>query len=194
MRALDPSLIAVEPYKELPVDRSGFIGPVPVVAGMEACDNFGALHGAQAVHPQLRACHSGLPGLPAQLPFGYQALADPAIRRMVEKVLSESRAGIVADYGRRRRWLDRHAVDLLHRLRQPRPGRYHLPAWDATRRASSARTTGWSVRRAGRKSRIKPEAISWGIAAALQFNPAEDPLAAALQKRLAQDRSEGYPG
>ena len=29
LRAEDPSLILVEPYKELPVDRDAFVGPIP---------------------------------------------------------------------------------------------------------------------------------------------------------------------
>ena len=42
MRAADPTLIVVEPYKELPVDRAGLGRPVPAIVGMEPCDNFAA--------------------------------------------------------------------------------------------------------------------------------------------------------
>ena len=34
LRAQDPSLIMVEPYKELPVDRDGFVGEPPPIVGM----------------------------------------------------------------------------------------------------------------------------------------------------------------
>ncbi|MCS7062285.1 MAG: mannitol-1-phosphate 5-dehydrogenase, partial [Anaerolineae bacterium] len=34
LRAQDPSLIVVEPYKELPVDRNSFVGQPPVIVGM----------------------------------------------------------------------------------------------------------------------------------------------------------------
>ena len=42
LRQQDPSLVIVEPYKELPVDRAGFVGTIPDIVGMQACDNFGA--------------------------------------------------------------------------------------------------------------------------------------------------------
>ena len=42
MRAQDPRLIAVEPYKELPVDRAAFRGAIPEIVGMQPCDNFPA--------------------------------------------------------------------------------------------------------------------------------------------------------
>ncbi len=51
MRAEDPRLIRVEPYKELPVERVAFIGPIPGIVGMEPCDNFKALYRPQAVYP-----------------------------------------------------------------------------------------------------------------------------------------------
>ncbi len=63
LRDIDPTLIIVEPYKELPVDRAAWIGPVPPVVGLEPCDNFPAYTSAQALHPQLRARGAGLPWL-----------------------------------------------------------------------------------------------------------------------------------
>ncbi len=42
LRAADPTLILVEPYKVLPVDRAGWLGPAPQIVGLELCDNFPA--------------------------------------------------------------------------------------------------------------------------------------------------------
>ena len=67
LRAEDPSLIVVEPYKELPVDRDAFVGPIPEIVGMIPYAPVRVLHRAQAVHPQRRPRHARLPGLPEGL-------------------------------------------------------------------------------------------------------------------------------
>ncbi len=186
MRAHDPSLVAVEPYKELPVDRRGFIGPIPVISGMEACDNFGAYtarklyihncgHAVLAYLGYLRGCQ-----------YGYQALEDPLVRPFVEKALAESSAGIVAAYGVQPAWLEKHAADLLHRFANRALGDtiFRLGRDPARKLSPDDRLVG--AARLAEKTGIKPDAISWGIAAALKFNPPEDSLALDFQKHLAQ--------
>ena len=39
----------MEPYRELPVDRTGFIGEIPQIEGMIPCDNF-ALYTARKLY------------------------------------------------------------------------------------------------------------------------------------------------
>ncbi len=41
-RAADPTLIVAEPYQLMPVDRNGFVGPIPRIVGMEPRDRFSA--------------------------------------------------------------------------------------------------------------------------------------------------------
>jgi mannitol-1-phosphate 5-dehydrogenase len=186
MRALDPSLIAVEPYKELPVDRRGFTGPIPAISGMEVCDNFGAYtarklyihncgHAVLAYLGYLRGCQ-----------FGYQALEDPLIRPLLEKALAEASAGIVAAYGVQPEWLERHASDLIHRFANRALGdtTFRLGRDPARKLSPDDRLVG--AARLAEKAGIPPVAISWGIAAALQFNPPEDSLAIDFQKHLEQ--------
>ncbi len=186
MRALDPSLIAVEPYKELPVDRRGFTGPIPAISGMEVCDNFGAYtarklyihncgHAVLAYLGYLRGCQ-----------YGYQALEDPLVRPLLEKALAESSAGIVAAYGVQPGWLEKHAADLLHRFANRALGdtTFRLGRDPARKLSPDDRLVG--AARLAEKAGVKPEAISWGIAAALKFNPPEDSLAIDFQKHLAQ--------
>jgi mannitol-1-phosphate 5-dehydrogenase len=186
MRALDPSLIAVEPYKELPVDRRGFIGPIPAISGMEVCDNFGAYtarklyihncgHAVLAYLGYLRGCQ-----------YGYQALEDPLVRPFLEKALAESSAGIVAVYGVQPGWLEKHAADLMHRFANRALGDtiFRLGRDPARKLSPDDRLVG--AARLAEKAGVKPEAISWGIAAALKFNPPEDSLAIDFQKHLEQ--------
>ena len=50
MRAQDPSLIIVEPYKELPVDRDGFVGVPPADRRDDPVRALLLLHRPQALH------------------------------------------------------------------------------------------------------------------------------------------------
>ena len=67
LRAQDPSLIIVEPYKELPVDRAGFVGESPAIVGMMPVRAVRVLHRAETLHPQRGARRAGLSGLPGRL-------------------------------------------------------------------------------------------------------------------------------
>jgi mannitol-1-phosphate 5-dehydrogenase len=186
MRALDPSLIAVEPYKELPVDRRGFTGPIPALTGMEVCDNFGAYTARKLyIHNCGHAVLAYLGYLRGH-EYGYQALEDPLIRPVLERALSESVAGIVAAYGVQAEWLERHAADLIHRFANRALGDtiFRLGRDPARKLSPDDRLVG--AARLVEKAGASPDAIAWGIAAALRFNPPEDNLAADLQKHLAQ--------
>ncbi len=129
MRAEDPTLIVVEPYKELPVDREGLVNPVPAIVGMEPCDNFAAYTARKLyIHNCGHAVLAYL-GYLAGHEYGYQALVDPAIRAQFDAALGqvegEHRRGL-----RRRNGLAGRA----HRrpdppLRQPHPGRHNPASW-----------------------------------------------------------------
>ncbi|MBE0696539.1 MAG: mannitol-1-phosphate 5-dehydrogenase, partial [Anaerolineaceae bacterium] len=88
MRAQDPSLILVEPYRELPVDRHAFIGQIPSIPGMEPCDNFPAYTARKLyIHNCGHAVLAYL-GYLRGYQFGYEALVDPKIRAVLEKALA----------------------------------------------------------------------------------------------------------
>ncbi len=79
LRVEDPSLIVVEPYKELPVDRDAFVGPVPDVVGMVPFAPFEffterKLYVHNAGHATL-----GYLGYLKGYAYGYEALADDEI-------------------------------------------------------------------------------------------------------------------
>ncbi len=185
LRAADPTLIVVEPYKQLPVDRAGLIGPTPQIVGLEACDNFSAYTARKLyIHNCGHAVLAYLGHL-AGHEYGHEALADPAIRPWFDAALAESQAGIVAAHGVDPAWLNAHIADLTRRFANQalgdtvlRLGRDPLRKLGPTDRlvgaARLAEQTGGS-----------PGALTKAIAAAYRFDDARDPLAVALQERLA---------
>ncbi len=187
LRAQDPTLIIVEPYKELPVDRSGFIGPIPAVVGMEPRDNF-ALFTARKLylHNQAHAVLAYL-GYRRGYKLGYEALDDPEVRPILQGALEEAVQGIVARYGVEEAWLRAHVADLLARfanrvLADPilRLGRDPL-----RKLAPEDRLVG--AARVAEDAGITPLNLAWGIAGALRFDAPEDALAGALQARIAAE-------
>jgi mannitol-1-phosphate 5-dehydrogenase len=184
MRAQDPSLIVVEPYKELPVDRSGFCGAIPEVVGMEACDNFAAFTARKLyIHNCGHAVLAYL-GYQKGYEYGYEALVDSDVRPLLERALVESRQGIVAAYNVDGAWLDRHAQELMHRYANRMLGDtiFRLGRDPARKLAPKDRLVG--AARLAEQSGILPEALSLGIAAGYRFTPADDPLAQDLHKRI----------
>ena len=190
LRAQDPTLIIVEPYKELPVDRSGFVAPAPQIVGMQPRDNF-ELFTARKLYLH-NAGHAvlGYLGYRRGHKLGYEALEDGEIRPILSAALEESMRGIVAHYKADESWLRAHVDDLLARfanrvLADPvvRLGR------DPTRKlAPSDRLVG--AARVAEEAGILPLNLAWGIAGALAFDASEDTIAVQLQQRIAAEGVE----
>jgi mannitol-1-phosphate 5-dehydrogenase len=180
----DPSFILVEPYKELPVDQNGFIGQIPDVVGMEPCANFPAYTARKLyVHNCAHAMLAYL-GYMVGYQYGYEALNDSHVRSLLEKALSESCMGIVAEYGANPDWLAAHTRDLLQRFSNKALGDtiFRLGRDPLRKLAPKDRLVG--AARLAEKAGIAPHALSWGIAAGYCFNPSDDPIAVSLQKQL----------
>lgn len=186
MRSADASFIRVEPYKELPVDRAGFVGPVPEVVALEAHDNF-ALYTARKLY--IHNCGHALLayfGYPRGYEYGYEAIVDPAVRRMLDGGLGESVEGIARRFQADRAWLQAHVDDLMSRFANRlladtlfRLGRDPVRKLDPADRLVGAARLAEGI--CG-----PPLYLAWGIAAALVFAAAEDPAAVSLQRRLAE--------
>ena len=185
LRAQGPTLIAAEPYKELPVDRAGFVGPVPEIVGLEPCDNFAAYTARKLYIHNCGHAMLGYLGYLRGHTLGYQALEDPAIRPLFAEALAESSSGIVAAYGVDPAWLETHVTNLVHRFANRALGDtiFRL-ACDPIRKLGPADRLVGAARLAER-AEVKPEALSWGIAAGYCFDDANDPLAVALQQCIA---------
>jgi mannitol-1-phosphate 5-dehydrogenase len=184
MRTADPGLILVEPYKELPVDRSGFVGKIPAVVGMEASDNFGAFTARKLyIHNCGHAVLAYL-GYLKKYEYGWQALLDPSIYAQVRQAVDESKAGIVAHYAALPDWLEAHIQDLLNRFANRKLGDtiFRLGRDPLRKLAPTDRLVG--AARLAEEAGLQPRAIARGIAAALRFNPSDDPIAQELQKMI----------
>ncbi len=190
MRAQDPSLIRVEPYQELPVDRSGFVGPIPSIVAMEPCEDFGAYTARKLyVHNCGHAVLAYL-GYLEGYSYGYEALADPAIEATLDRAWAESIAGQVAHYGVEAAWLQAHAADLRRRFANRALGDTILRLGrDPVRKLGPSDRLVAPARLAEQAGTV-PRALSRAIAAAFHFDPPGDPIAVDLQQRLASQGIE----
>ena len=188
--AQDPTFIIVEPYKELPVDRSGFIGEIPQVVGMEPCGDF-ALYVARKLYLH-NAGHAllGYLGYRRGYELGYNALEDPKIRPILDAALDESIKGIMAQYGAEESWLREHVADLMARFANRALADPILRlARDPLRKlAPSDRLVGaarCAQRASAETAGMVPVNLAWGIAGGLAFDAPQDQMAVELQKRIA---------
>ena len=190
MRAQDIGWIKVEPYKELPVKRSGFVGPIPDIVAMTPYDDFDVF-GARKLY--VHNCGHALMSYVAYqrgYEYAYEALEDNEIRSFMLAGLRESVDGICAKYKADRAWLYAHVDDLLKRFANRSLGDtvYRLGRDPIRKLAAEDRLVGaanLAVEGGG-----KPVHLAWGIAAALLFNPADDPSAPALQAKIKENGVE----
>jgi mannitol-1-phosphate 5-dehydrogenase len=184
LRAQDPSLIVVEPYKELPVDRAGFAGDIPRIVGMQPCDNFAAYTARKLYIHNCGHAVLGYLGYLAGYEYGFQALADGEIRVQVEQALAESKMGVVCAYGVEADWLDEHIADLLHRFGNRALGDTNFRLGRDPLRKLGPADRLVSPARLAEQAGVRPEALSLGIAAGYCFDHPEDSLAGELQQRI----------
>jgi len=190
LRAQDPSLIIVEPYKELPVDRHAFVGGIPKIVGMEICDNFRAYTARKLYIHNAGHAVLGYLGHLRGYTYGYEALEDPEIQVAVRAAMTESRDGIAVSHGVEGEWLDQHIDDLLHRFGNRVLGDTNFRlARDPIRKLGPAdRLVG--AARLAEQADLQVRALSHGIAAGYCFDHPQDPLAGELQRRIVQDGFE----
>jgi len=184
LRAQDPTLIIVEPYKELPVDRSAFVGQIPRVVGMELCDNFQLYTARKLYLHNMGHAVLGYLGYRRGHELGYRALEDPEIRPIFDGAMEESLKGIVAQYGASEEWLRDHVADLTARFanRVLADATFRLARDPLRKLAPSDRLVG--AARASEAAGITPLNLAWAIAGALAFDAPEDPIALELQGRI----------
>ena len=186
MRAEDVSLVRVEAYKELPVDRKGFVGAIPEITAMTAYDEFEVFTARKLYIHNCGHALMAYAGFQRGYEFGYEAMADAEVRNFMQAGLRESAAAICAAFKADPAWLNAHVDDLMLRFNNRMLGdRIFRLGKDPIRKlALEDRLTGAAKLAADQG--LTPSNLAWGMAEALRFNPADDPAAQALQKRIAE--------
>lgn len=187
----DPLSIAVEPYGVLPVDSEGFRGPIPAITGLEPMAPFSAM-GRRKLY-----IHNAGHAAAAYLGYlrGYEILADAmkdaAVRLYTEGAMVESAEAIEKADGVDRTVLKTSVSELVHRFSNRALG-------DTARRVGKdpSRKLQGDDRLIGAglfalAQGIEPHALGLATAAAIRYDPADDPGAQHVQGIF---RSEGVAG
>lgn len=190
LRAQDPSLIVVEPYKELPVDAAGFAGPPPVIVGMQPVSPFSfyterKLYLHNAGHAVL-----GYLGYQRGYEYGYEALQDAEIVTAVRGAMAESQQALEQKYGLPAGDITPNREDLIERFYNRALGDtvFRLGRDPVRKLAHNDRLIGAAL--TALEQGVEPVNLIKGIVAALHFDPPEDPPALQLQEQLQRDGLE----
>lgn len=186
-RAADPTLIIAEPYQHLPVDRHGFVGPIPPIVGLEPRDHFDAwVDWKLYIHNAGHAVLAYL-GYRRGYRYGYQALEDPQVGPWSAQAMRESARALVAEHGFDPAQLEADIQDLLRRFaNRALADPISRLARDPLRKLAPADRLVGAATLCLRHG-VTPDALSWGIAAGLAFDDPADPSAVELQRRLEMD-------
>ncbi|MCF7855194.1 MAG: hypothetical protein K9N51_10395 [Candidatus Pacebacteria bacterium] len=184
MQTKDPTLIRVEPYKELPVNASQFVGAIPDIVAMQPENNFSRFTARKLYIHNCGHALLAYGGYLLGYEYGYEALDDPAMQTLVRGGLQESKVGVAKMYGASAEWLQDHIDDLLRRFRNralgdtiARLGR------DPTRKLGAEDRLVGAARLAEEAGAV-PVYLSLGIAAAFFYNADGDPTAPEIQHIL----------
>jgi len=185
VRQQDPALMIAEPYKELPVSREGFVGPIPQIVGLRAEPEFeGWVARKLYLHNAGHAMLAYL-GYLKGLTYGYEALHDADVRPLFDRALDESLHALVAEFGFAESHLRTHVADIVRRLdNQALADTIFRLARDPLRKLGPEdRLVG--AARLALKHGIAPQGLAWGVAAGLSYDDPQDPRAIELQRLLA---------
>lgn len=188
----DPLLIQVEPYHELPVDAAGFRGPIPRIEDLKPFSPFDFyIQRKLFVHNLGHAVTAYLGWL-----YGYErvaaAIAEPRIRDATRSAMLASALALAEHYQINPTELVDHVDDLLYRFANRRLG-------DQVTRVGKD-----PLRKLGPQDRLSgalqfvlkqggdPSPIALGIAAALLFDPADDPDAQSMRQTLADRGADAF--
>lgn len=178
----DPLLVIVEPYKRLPIARSGIKGSFPRIAGIEPKDNFQAYVDRKLYTHNAGHAASAYFGYLKGYEYIYQAMADPQIETAVRVALAETGEALIKKHGLDPTEHQAHIDDLLARFANVALG------------DQVARVGGDPMRKLGSEDRlvggaklameqgIFPAVLCKAIAAALHFNPEGDPSASKVHE------------
>jgi mannitol-1-phosphate 5-dehydrogenase len=190
LRAQDPSLILVEPYKELPVDRDGFIGVPPPIVGMIPFSPFAFFTDRKLYIHNAGHAVLGYLGYLAGYEYGYESLADDEIYLQARGAMEESALALTRKYRPAPGALLANIEDLLHRFGNRALGDTTLRLGrDPVRKlARSDRLVGAALNALAQG--VTPVHLVTGTAAGLRFAHPDDPVAQQVQAQLREQGIE----
>ena len=178
----DPLLVVVEPYKHLPVSKSGIKGEWPEIVGVEPKENFQGYVDRKLYTHNAGHASSAYFGYLKGYEFVYQAVQDPQIDRAVRAVLGETGQALIKKHGFSPEEHQAHIDDLISRFG-------NIALGDQV-----SRVGGDPLRKLGPEDRliggaklaleygVLPANLCKAIAAALHFDPPGDPTAPKVQE------------
>ncbi len=191
LRALDPLLICVEPYADLPVDRHGFKGEIPQLKGLIPYAPFSyCIRRKLFIHNGGHAVCAYL-GWQKGYKYIWQAIADPDVYDATRAFMLASAQALIAEFGESvRADVEANVDDLLARFGNKALG------------DTVARVGGDPARKLRRNDRIigaalycleqgvDPAPIISVVKAALAFDNEADPTASKVQQALREGGAE----
>jgi len=184
LRARDPALIIVEPYKELPVDAAAFVGPLPEIVGLIPASQFSfyterKLYIHNAAHAVL-----GYLGYQQNYQYGYEALLNPQIAAAVKGAMAESQQALERKYRLSSGALSVYIDDIMTRFGNRVLGDtiFRLDRDPIRKLAHNDRLIGAAL--SALEQGVEPKNLVQGIVAAFRFDPPDDPVAVQLQHQL----------
>ena len=190
LQKLDPLLLLVEEYQELPVNKKGFVGDIPTIKNMYPEDNFGSFVDRKFyIHNASHAVTAYL-GYLRGYEYIWQAICDFQIRTLVVGALEEAKQALIARHAMDKQRLEEHIQDILRRYANQVLGDTVVRvAKDPLRKLSpSDRLVG--AARLVEEYGLVPVNLSWGIAAALRYDYPGDKEAVLLQAKLREKGME----
>jgi len=178
----DPLLITAEEYSLLPVDKRGFVGDIPAIDGLQPCDNL------PARQEQKMFTHNTGHSLFAYLGYlkGYkyihEAVRDGCIRDIALGALGESGRALIKKHKIDGHEHQEYVENLLERFN-------NVPLGDTVSRGAKdpIRKLGGEDRLVGAAKlaleySVRPDYLALGIAAAFDYDNAEDEQAITLSQ------------
>ena len=184
LHARDPLLVWTNGYPELPVDRQGFKGAIPPVAGLRPVADMRAEERRKLY--TYNTFHAALAYLGAL--YGYEliaeCMADPSVRDEATAALDEASRALQAEYGFPTEDMARWIEDVICHTDNPALGdtvrRYGADPRRKLRRED--RLVGPTL--LARAHGIRPVHLIEVIAAALRFDPPGDPSASYVREQV----------
>ena len=176
----NPLSVCVEPYCELPVDRTAFVGEIPPIVNLCPFSPFDFHIRRKLFLHNMSHAITAYFGARMGYTYIWEAIADPAIRAVTRTALRESSRALSKEYGVPEEELYAFSEELIERYDNRLLG-------DTVERVGrdSARKLSKNDRFVGaielcRKHGIEPRAILAGLGAGYLFSPEGDPASQAV--------------